>query len=376
MEVSRLAGFAGRVAFRHFPASAAALAAALLAGCTSDDPIVVETVPKDSEPAPPVAPAPASADRMLAAILPHGDAAWFFKMTGPDSAVAGSKAVFLDLIKSVRFEGGQPKWTLPEGWSERGGNAMRLSTLVLPGDPPLEIAVSSLPYQADDRVQFLLANVNRWRGQMGLSPIDAERLHNGGGLDDETQELPLTDGTKATLVSFKGQFESGGMTPPFAGGGLAPPAGSVPPRSTAPSPIGYDLPEGWKSLGADGISLATFTADGEGGTIKVTTTPLPASNDVVANVSRWRDQVGLPSAEPSEIEGTLKTVTLGDGEEAKYVILIGPEGTDPRKAILGVMAVRNDTAWFVKLTGTAEAALREQAAFESFVKTLRLPKDG
>lgn len=376
MEVPRLTGFAGRVPFRLSVASAA-LYVVLAAGCSSDEPIVVETVPKDETPTPPVAAAPASTDRMLAAILPHGDSAWFFKLTGPDEAVAGAKGLFLDLVRSVRFDGGQPKWSSPEGWTERGGNAMRLATLVSPGDPPLEIAVSSLPYQGDDRTGYLLANVNRWRGQMGLPPMEADKLHKGGDPDDETQELELADGTKATLVSLKGQLDSGSMTPPFAGSGFAPPAAAAAPRQPAgDSPVKYELPEGWKFLGADGISLATFTADGEGGTIKVTTTPLPASNDLVANVSRWRDQVGLPPAESAEIESSLKTVTLGDGEEGKYVTLIGPGDPGSRKAILGVIAVRNDTAWFVKLTAPAEAALREQAKFESFVRTLRLPTDG
>ena len=68
-------------------------------------------------------------DRMLAAIVPHGSQFWFFKLAGPDEAVAKQEAPFHDFLASVRFvEGAEspPEWTLPDGWSRQPGNAMSL----------------------------------------------------------------------------------------------------------------------------------------------------------------------------------------------------------------------------------------------------------
>lgn len=372
MDAPRPAGPTGSVALSHFQAWViTALAAAFLAGCTGEDPVLVEKVPKDPPPRTPRVEVPT--DRMLAAVVPHGDTAWFFKLTGPEAAVAAKSDAFRGFVKSVRFDGNRPRWTLPEGWKERAGNAMRLATLEVAGDPPLEIAVSSLPYQKADHDQYLLTNLNRWRGQMGLLPWEADEFRAAG--NDEASEVGLADGTKATVVDFLGIFESGGMTPP-ARGGAATAAQAPAERPATVSPLRYEVPSGWKEQGVDGISLATFTVDGEGSPLRITVIPLPATNDLLQNVNRWRDEVGLPHLQKTQLDDAVGQVALGDGAEGKYLTLVGPEGTDPQVAILGVMAVRGDTAWFVKLKGNAKAALREQPNFEAFVKSLRLPNDG
>lgn len=374
------AGSSGFVPPRLF--AALVLVPVALAGCSRDEQVEVLRVPKDA-PTDSVAdqgvtdPA-ARTDRMFAAIVPHGDSAWFFKLVGPEAAVAPHKGEFLALVKSVTFDGDKPKWTAPAGWAEQPASGMRFATLTVPGEPPLEVAVSSLGMPAEGREDYLLANVNRWRGQMGLSPITVDRLHAGGDADDETVDLPLADGTKATLVSLKGK-SSGGMTPPFAGGGLPPmtdrdlPQARDEPSAAGETPLKYELPPGWRELGPEGISVAAFETEGG----KVTVTRLAGGNDLLANVNRWRDQVGLPHVDEKQLGETVQSVTLGDGEKADYVALTGPEGASPRKAILGVMAKRGDTAWFVKLVGDADAVAREKSRFESFVKSLRfLDGDG
>ncbi|OGR92130.1 MAG: hypothetical protein A2V88_13750 [Elusimicrobia bacterium RBG_16_66_12] len=61
-------------------------------------------------------------------------------------------------------------WTAPAGWKEEPGNGIRLATFVPPQDPgKSEATVVALPGEAGGE----LANVNRWRGQIGLAPIDA-----------------------------------------------------------------------------------------------------------------------------------------------------------------------------------------------------------
>src|SRR5690606_5062646 len=103
-----------------------------------------------------------------------------------------------------------------EGWSEQPGSGERIATLTTSQD--LEVSVTRLPIrEGEDLKEYRLANVNRWRGQMGLRPIPADKLHAGGDLDDESVAIELSDGTEVTLVNLVGRLQ-GGMMPPFAGG--------------------------------------------------------------------------------------------------------------------------------------------------------------
>jgi hypothetical protein len=89
---------------------------------------------------------------------------------------------------------------LPEGWEQRPGSSPRFATLVIPGekdDKPLEVSVITLPWKSMDEAGQVLANVNRWRGQISLEPLAADDL------DDNVQRVKLADG-EAILVDLHG----------------------------------------------------------------------------------------------------------------------------------------------------------------------------
>jgi len=95
--------------------------------------------------------------------------AGFFKLQGPDAAVTSRTTEFEGFVKSVRFEGDEPSWSVPQGWRQDPGDSIRFALLRSEeGSPPLEISVTALPYSgnADD---YLLQNINRWRGQLQLA---------------------------------------------------------------------------------------------------------------------------------------------------------------------------------------------------------------
>jgi hypothetical protein len=60
-------------------------------------------------------------------------------------------------------------WTVPEGWRQiPGKQAMRVATFEAgSGEIQIQIVVSAFPGRAGG----LLANVNRWRGQLHLEPL-------------------------------------------------------------------------------------------------------------------------------------------------------------------------------------------------------------
>lgn len=63
---------------------------------------------------------------------------------------------------------GSLQWTLPTGWTETGQSGIRYATLKAPIVGELDISVTVLGGMAGGET----ANVNRWRGQISLPPLD------------------------------------------------------------------------------------------------------------------------------------------------------------------------------------------------------------
>jgi hypothetical protein len=65
------------------------------------------------------------------------------------------------------------QWNAPSGWTEKPPSSMRVGSYDVPGQAgPADMSIVVLSGQAGGD----LANVNRWRGQLGLSPIDEAEL--------------------------------------------------------------------------------------------------------------------------------------------------------------------------------------------------------
>jgi hypothetical protein len=72
----------------------------------------------------------------------------------------------------ARPKGRGLRWTLPKGWTEAAGGQMRFATLRPPVVGKIDASVVVLPGPAGGE----LANVNRWRGQIGLPALDEGAL--------------------------------------------------------------------------------------------------------------------------------------------------------------------------------------------------------
>jgi hypothetical protein len=70
-------------------------------------------------------------------------------------------------VAGKRESAGGLSWETPAGWSMGAEVPMRLATLT---DGTAEIAISAFP----GNVGGTLMNVNRWRGQLGLTPLASE----------------------------------------------------------------------------------------------------------------------------------------------------------------------------------------------------------
>jgi len=145
--------------------------------------------------------------RTIAAMLHRGSKSWFFKLTGDEAAANARRAEFLEFVKSVRFEDPKPqgtasasgesgssfKWTVPEKWTVAPIGPMQVAKFTVPPQDAAkaDVTVSVFPSESGGT----LANVNRWRQQIGLGEIEEKAL------DTVTKPLDATPGS--LLVDLK-----------------------------------------------------------------------------------------------------------------------------------------------------------------------------
>lgn len=172
--------------------------------------------------------------RILAAVSRQNNVAWFFKLAGDDELVAQQKPAFIEFLKSVSFVSGgsqelaashppiggdaavpplmsagadstaappassegKPNWQVPAGWQEVSAGGFLVAKFMVSGADNAQAAVNVSMSQGDGG--GLPSNINRWRGQLGLSPL------SGADLGQAISELD-TSGGKASVVDFNGK---------------------------------------------------------------------------------------------------------------------------------------------------------------------------
>ena len=135
--------------------------------------------------------------------------------------------------------------------------------------------------------------------------------------------------------------------------------------STLPQ-LKYTLPAGWTEKPATAMRVASFDISQNGKTADVSIVPLggDAGGDL-ANVTRWRGQVGLPPAAADELPSLAQKIQIA-GQDGKLFDIGGSS-----QRILGAVLQRGDTAWFFKILGDADLVEAQKAAFVSFLQTLQ-----
>ena len=336
-------------------------------GCGEPDSIRRYQVPSEQSPAAPrVEIPPAESQRMLAAMIADGGQVWFVKLMGPAEPVGRVADGFQQLVESIRWadDPAEPTWDLPEGWAQRPGDARRFATLVADG---LETSVSSLPNPSADWDGYVLANLNRWRGQLQLAPISAEQLSQA----IRRSEL---DGRPTVWVDLLGGTSPPSSQPSAVAGGRPSVAPGNSTARSATAPLQYDVPDGWQPGRTSSFRLATFDLERDGQQAEVTLIPLSGDwGTLLANVNRWRKQAGLDAIDENELENSVRKVTV-DGIESSIVEILPPDESPAASAILVAIIPRPDRTLFVKLMGDRKLASDEKSNFEAFVHSIRFPE--
>ena len=89
----------------------------------------------------------------------------------------------------------------------------------------------------------------------------------------------------------------------------------------------------------------------------------------LANVNRWRSQLGLGPIEATALERESLHLRSDFGQPLLFVDLRA-EG-EQAQAILAAMTPVGDAMWFFKLTGPASLLEANKTAFLDFLKTVR-----
>lgn len=146
--------------------------------------------------------------------------------------------------------------------------------------------------------------------------------------------------------------------------------GDVPPPGKPAGPaLRWTLPKGWSEAEAGAMRYASFKVPVKGAVdASVVVLPGPAGGEL-ANVNRWRGQIGLGPLDEAALAAARKT--LGTRAGPLKVYDFASDGAPRKRLIAGLTEVSGST-WFVKLTGEADAVGAARADFMQLLGSLRL----
>ena len=319
--------------------------------------------------------------RMLAAIVPVGKMGWFFKVQGEDKLVAAQEENFLGLLKSLRIEGDKPVWRSPKYWHELAGSGMRAATFEIgEGNSRLECSVIPLPADDPTTIDYLLSNINRWRGQVGLDRLNEKEFAGDrkDGTGGEIRTLKIDGDITITWVNINGKPSSAKPSSTGAAGPPSKPGAATRPRPEVTRPptrpgsastglgVTFTVPKGWQNAAPRTMVLVGWDVKRNGEALQIYISKLGAAgSDLAQNVNRWRRQAGLEQLSGAELKNTIDPMKIG-GVDGHFVNLRGAS-----KTITGAIAIRGGTGWFFKLQGNPKLAAEEKENFELWLKSIQ-----
>jgi hypothetical protein len=373
------------------PLAAAALVM-LAAGCGRDTVKVYKADASDA----PVTPPPAAAPATMPATMPDG-------LPAPDNS-------------------GQPKlkYVLPDGWKEKPLTQLRVASFEVSANGKTA-DVSVIPLGGTSGGD--LANVNRWRGQVGQPPITDDDLAKSvenvaitgkpSGLYDIAGTSPgsgeaerilaailhgddatwffkmsgdpdLVENQKANFIAFLKSVEFGQPAAPAAMdlSQLPPAHPAIPGMDSAAQPApaadaagkpAWTVPADWQEGQLAQFLVAKFIIGSGDATAAVNVSQLDGDGGgLLPNINRWRGQLGQPPVADADI-ATLPTIDA-TGTKATLVDISDTDARSGKPArLIGVIVPFGGQTWFYKLMGDPDIVAQQKDAFTKFVQSAKYP---
>ena len=137
----------------------------------------------------------------------------------------------------------------------------------------------------------------------------------------------------------------------------------------------YDVPQGWAGVTPSSMVLLAFQAgEPPQNMAEVAVSAFPGEvGGPIANVNRWRRQVGLGPVDEATALGLITRIEIA-GLPAWQVSLVGPIDAskvgEPVKMVVSAV-FKDGKTWFIKLVGGESAVDGELANYESFLQSIR-----
>ena len=305
---------------------------------------------------------------------------------------------------------------VPEGWQQRPAEGMRVASYQITGKDGKVAQVAIIPLPARGNMQ--LESVNMWRTELELKPLNPDELKTAGQetqvgdakglLLDMTAEKPGPTGVSRIVgalaeregviwfVKMSGDSSVvGDNKEKFVGflkslefhegahGQPAQVAANTPAVPSAEKPVStnteklpadsagpnFKVPANWTEKTPGPMVQRAFNVSGDGGQAEVTISRFPGeTGGMIANVNRWRGQLGLAPLAATEVGKAIEMVEIGGKKDSYLVDVKGANartGKDARMVALGV-PYKGET-WFFKLLGDESVVAKEKDAFIQFI---------
>ncbi len=360
------------------PLIASAAALLLLAGC-GEEKVAVYRVPHEKDPD------MAASGADSGAQAPQADQAQGGQMA--DAAVPTAAGTGL-------------AWDAPAAWTVKPASAMRKASYGVAGaGGEADLSVTAFPGDVGGE----LANVNRWRGQIGLPALQEGELDSAvsrfeaNGLKFTVVELePSASGEGKAILGAMVPFQGSTWFFKLLGAGpvvkasradflafvrtVRAPATQAPAAQMAdtavPTAGGADLawqaPSRWTAGPASAMRKASYGVPGAGVSSELSVTAFPGDvGGELANVNRWRGQIGLPALQAGELDAA---VSRFEANGLRFTVVeLDPPGGGDAKGILGAIVPFQGSTWFFKLAGPGPSIAASKAEFLDFLRTVRAP---
>jgi hypothetical protein len=131
--------------------------------------------------------------------------------------------------------------------------------------------------------------------------------------------------------------------------------------------LSYSVPESWEEFPAQSVRKANFRISDESGSAEITVTVFPGDvGGQLANINRWRSQIGLDAIQADGMEAITRPITIS-GHSSTLVDLQGAE-----QSILGGILSFHGSTWFFKMQGAKGTVAAQAGQMEDFLASVKI----
>ena len=188
------------------------------------------------------------------------------------------------------------------------------------------------------------------------------------GCGDDPVAVYRVPKEKDAEIPMAAAADAGAPSAPAPGTGMADTA--VPTASG--EALAWQAPAAWTPKAPSAMRKGSYSVPGGGGEADLSITAFPGDvGGELANVNRWRGQIGLTPLGPEELDASVSRFDQG-GLKVTLVELAS-KGDPNNKAILGAIVPFQGSTWFFKLAGPGNSVRAAKAAFMDFLRTVHAP---